>query len=218
VYKGSFASVDLCSWDGKTVAVKTLKSALLSSERDLKDFLHEAALLKKLSHAAVVNFVGVAIELRTGDSAPSIFRSQSSLGRQAIQELGKLMRLKSAKSQTLDYPKLPKEDIQCPEADDSVPLSQLVRKVMLVQEYMSQGTLKQMVTNQMSAPFKILYSKEQGLEWLIQIAKGLSDFGLHAILKDPRQLEKNGPGLETIDSLTLRRSVSEVRSFITICN
>lgn len=45
--------------------------------------------------------------------------------------------------------------------------------VYLVQEYMDGGTLKAVVTQQMSDPSRSLYSDAQALEWLIQIAKGL---------------------------------------------
>ncbi|GMH35820.1 hypothetical protein BSKO_03688 [Bryopsis sp. KO-2023] len=45
--------------------------------------------------------------------------------------------------------------------------------VYLVQEYMDAGTLKSVVTKQMSDPSKSIYSDAQALEWALQIAKGL---------------------------------------------
>eukprot|EP00210_Caulerpa_lentillifera_P003495 g3335.t1 len=197
-----------------------------------------------MSHEAIVNFVGVAIGIETTPSSKQqLFHSSSSISRRAWNELSKLMRLKTAKSPNENQLGLSTEKRETRGEENAITLSRLTKKVMIVQEYMSRGTLKQLVIKQMGSPFKMLYTKGQGLEWLIQIAKGLmylhssrpivihrdlklenimltvdvdgeiiaklGDFGLHAILKDPKQLAMNKPSFERVDSLTLRHSVSQ---------
>lgn len=61
--KGAFAVVDLCmlkTQDGRVgpVAVKRLKPDLFQNDGDVKLFLEEAQLLRKLSHSAIVDFIG----------------------------------------------------------------------------------------------------------------------------------------------------------------
>jgi len=45
-------------------------------------------------------------------------------------------------------------------------------RVFVVTEYMNQGTLFQKVVSQMKST-KTVYTYDQGLDWLIQIAKGV---------------------------------------------
>eukprot|EP00210_Caulerpa_lentillifera_P003494 g3334.t1 len=209
---GTYASVDLCSWKGTRVAVKKLKSKLPSPESDFQDFVNEAALMRKLSHEAIVNFIGIAVDLETEILASKLFHIDS----------------KSSIKLNQDVNGKANEESEVLEDENWLPLLQRGKKMMIVQEYMSNGTLKQMVNNQMGSPFKILYTKVQGLEWLIQIAKGLGylhdlkprvihrdltlenimltldvdgkiiaklvDFGLHAILEDSKKLQKKKSG------------------------
>lgn len=68
-----------------------LKHSLLPSGRDLNDFLKKAALLKKLSHPSVIQFVGVAIETaenQDDDSKPK------GLGRKALEEVKSMLTMK----------------------------------------------------------------------------------------------------------------------------
>mmetsp|Transcript_39134 Transcript_39134/g.110833 ORF Transcript_39134/g.110833 Transcript_39134/m.110833 type:complete len:447 (+) Transcript_39134:219-1559(+) len=61
--KGGFGSVQLCEYtsgDKSTqVAVKRINKELLTSKTDLDLFLKECALLKKLSHRNIVDFIGM---------------------------------------------------------------------------------------------------------------------------------------------------------------
>ena len=58
---GAFASVDLCRLapSGRQVAVKRLHPHLVEHAQDLRDFISECAILRKLSHPHLVEFLGV---------------------------------------------------------------------------------------------------------------------------------------------------------------
>mmetsp|Transcript_28888 Transcript_28888/g.81348 ORF Transcript_28888/g.81348 Transcript_28888/m.81348 type:complete len:391 (+) Transcript_28888:184-1356(+) len=59
--KGAYASVDLCRLapSGRKVAVKRLHPELVDNSHDLRDFISECAILRKLRHPHLVEFLGV---------------------------------------------------------------------------------------------------------------------------------------------------------------
>ena len=176
---GAFASVCLCEYRGTLVAVKYLKTCLLQSDEDLKCFLSEAALLKKLRHSSIVDFVGVAIEPAVPDesgstSQPKTLQKSYSAGQRAADVLLSAIRLKRAKS-AVGNPVTKKGSYEEDKSDaaSTEGLSCPIKKAMIIQEYMTRGTLKSMILHQMEHAFKMIYTREQALEWLIQIAQGL---------------------------------------------
>ena len=176
---GAFASVSLCEYGGSLVAVKYLKTCLLQSDEDLKCFLSEAALLKKLRHSAIVDFVGVGIEPASPDeststSQPKTLQKSHSVGQRTADVLMRTIRLKKAKS-AVGNPATRKgsHEEEKSDAASSEGLSFPLKKAMIIQEYMTRGTLKSMILHQMEHVLKMIYTREQALEWLIQIAQGL---------------------------------------------
>ncbi|GFH29522.1 protein kinase domain-containing protein [Haematococcus lacustris] len=63
--EGAFATVELCEYTAtpgqcsRMVAVKKLKPAALASPEDLKSFQTEVALMRKLKHKGIVEYVGI---------------------------------------------------------------------------------------------------------------------------------------------------------------
>lgn len=176
---GAFASVGLCSLNGRTVAVKYLKPCLLQSDRDLNDFLKEAALLKKLSHSAVVKFVGVAIETESPEmskSSNSLARKSVSFSKSAFKSIKRLLSLKKPRDAVgvEDQEFLDPNAAEVPSSSEpDGKMSVRLKNVMLVQEYMTRGTLKSVLLEQMEHSMRLIYTRSQALEWLIEIAQGL---------------------------------------------
>lgn len=158
--------------------MKYLKPSLLNSERDLDDFLKEAALLKKLSHPSIVDFVGVSVEVNQKVTESSSFRGGTSLSTKITNSVKALMHLRDPQK-PMGTSSIPEEALdanQPPEQPDEESLEDLyqnLKNIMLVQEFMTRGNLKGMVLKQMRFALRRIYSREQALEWLIQIAQGL---------------------------------------------
>lgn len=154
------------------MAVKHLKSSLLQSDRDLNDFFHEAALLNKLSHPAVVNFVGVAVETGSPEKGDKqLLQTQKSIGRRSVEILRSRLTMK--KAQAAIGHDFSGELADTPSLGDKHQLSFPLKRVMLVQEYMTRGTMKSLLLKQMQHPLKLVYTRQEALEWLMQIAQGL---------------------------------------------
>lgn len=150
------------------VAVKYFKPNLLQSERDFRDFLSEAALLKKLSHSSIVRFVGVAIETGT-PSQQDLSTPHKRMGQKSIDFLQTLLESKKPECKLIEKDSA----LTMPTLDDSEDNTISIGKIMIVQEHMKKKTLKSLMFKQMEHPRKKIYTKTEALEWLIQIAKGL---------------------------------------------
>lgn len=173
---GAFASVSLCTVHSRMVAVKYLKPSLLVSDSDLDDFLNEAALLKKLSHSAIVGFIGVAVETTTSKTESHATASTRSTRRRLIDALSSRLIMKSP-TQALGQESIDENGETVTEpptaTGETGAMSAPLKNVMLIQEYMTRGTLKSMLLKQMERSMRVVYTQRQALDWLIQIAQGL---------------------------------------------
>jgi serine/threonine protein kinase len=144
--EGGFAFVELAELDGcKPVAVKTLKPELLPSEGDVRLFLSETALMRKLRHDSIVEMIGIG---GSPENAVITNSTKSSLAG-----------ISNSSDQTIS------EGV----VDGPQPLSELY----IVQEFCAGGSLRDLVFKQMGQGPKKLYSKLDALRWMIQIAKAL---------------------------------------------
>jgi len=72
IAEGAFGALHKVEWMGGEVAVKTMRIASSTGEAasNTRDFLKEAAVLSRLKHQHVLNFVGMlnAVQVTRGDS------------------------------------------------------------------------------------------------------------------------------------------------------
>jgi serine/threonine protein kinase len=66
--EGAFAFVNLAEYKGRLVAIKTLKPELLENPADVKLFLKETELMRKIRHPAIVDLIGVGGKIDNGGS------------------------------------------------------------------------------------------------------------------------------------------------------
>ncbi|GFH11465.1 protein kinase domain-containing protein [Haematococcus lacustris] len=86
--EGAFATVELCEYTAtpgdcsRMVAVKKLKPAALASPEDLKSFQTEVALMRKLKHKGIVEYVGIGCADSSSEAAKkaSMYMVQEFMG------------------------------------------------------------------------------------------------------------------------------------------